>query len=1152
MSTATVVGGGPNGLAAAVALAREGVRVTVLEAAGEAGGGARSGESLVPGLLHDHCAAFHPMAAGSPFLNGLGLDRYGLSWRWAEIDCAHPLDGGDAGLLYRSVEDTAAGLGGDGARWRLVFGRPAATYDTLACDIMRPLLRAPSHPLALARFGLPTLLPGSSFARIFGTEKARALFGGVAAHAFRPLHYPLTSAIGAGIITAGHRWGWPVAAGGSGSITAALAALLADLGGKIETGVLVRAAAQLPPADVTLFDLAPDAVASLLDDQLPPRVARALRRFRRAPGAFKVDFAVEGGVPWANPDVGRAGTVHLGGDFAEIAATEREINAGRLPERPFVLVGQQYLADPQRSADGVHPVYSYAHVPHGYAGDATEAIIGQIERFAPGFRERIVARASYGPASFAAGNPNFAGGDIITGAKDTRQLVFGPRITMSPYHLGVPGMYLCSAATPPGPGLHGMCGANAAADALRYLRRQGKALRGRDAMRGQVARAELPGTHALPPAERLREARHFGISQPLGDLGDRHPPGDQELLGELLPDLVQQPAERDVLGGKPAAQGALAHVQRRGDLFGVRRRGGPGEQVVPDLSRHPRPRVPAGQQLPALLAGDRGGVLVGLRQRQVEYLGGDAHRALRRAEYRRYAEDLGVPPRARRRRGERIADFPDVDRRCEQLVLNGLDRRAVPLDHEPPQRQRDIRRVQNQVELRTAVPRHDPGERERQVQVPQADIDRAAPGGAADHRESPDAVGGQVIADARLQPQPRRVAQLAQQVLDHRELLTGADRGSGVTQMLLRQPGGLQAYPRGQAAIGAQPDQQLHAHRRPFDVPAHHVRPPHPREKANRPAPNVITVRPAGNHAGWLGASLPRCRGPPPIARAYGTTVPIILRTAVRVGHIHAMGFNRVTWTPGHDRKPIGASRFRQLAKLRRQREARARETAAGRALQGSLLSLAALLGSEVRDPDGRTVGRLSDVVVHWTARGAYPPVTAIIVKTGKLEVVIGARWLEVASPSAVRLRSSRAYAGAAERHRDDVALARDVLDRQVIDARGVQLLRPADLYLAAVENRIELVGIEVGIGALARRLGPRRLRGRVRPARVIDWGSVSAFAPSRAEGDEHRGRRSEIAGAAGVGLELDRGAAEVRRLRPTEVRAALDEALATRTGEQS
>jgi hypothetical protein len=262
------------------------------------------------------------------------------------------------------------------------------------------------------------------------------------------------------------------------------------------------------------------------------------------------------------------------------------------------------------------------------------------------------------------------------------------------------------------------------------------------------------------------------------------------------------------------------------------------------------------------------------------------------------------------------------------------------------------------------------------------------------------------------------------------------------------------------------------------------------------------------------------------------------------------VGFNRVTWTPGHERKPAGATNFRQLARLRRQREARARETAAARALQGSLMSFAALLGSEVKDPDGRSVGRLSDVVVRWTTRGAYPPVEAIVVKTGKLEVVIGARWLKVASPSAVRLRSSRAYASTAERHRDDVLLARDVLDRQVVDADGVQLVRPSDIYLAAVRDRIELVGIEVGIGALARRLGPRHLRSRVRPARVIDWGSVSAFAPPRAEGDAHRGRRSEIAGEAGTGLELDRGAAEVRRLRPSEVQAALEEALAKHTGE--
>jgi hypothetical protein len=262
------------------------------------------------------------------------------------------------------------------------------------------------------------------------------------------------------------------------------------------------------------------------------------------------------------------------------------------------------------------------------------------------------------------------------------------------------------------------------------------------------------------------------------------------------------------------------------------------------------------------------------------------------------------------------------------------------------------------------------------------------------------------------------------------------------------------------------------------------------------------------------------------------------------------MGFNRVTWTPGHDRKPIGASRFRRLTWLRRQHEAKARDTTAARALQGSLMSLAGLLGTEVKDPDGRSVGRLSDVVVHWTTRGAYPPAKAIIVKAGKGEVVIGTRWLEVASPSAVRLRSPRAYASTVERHRDDVLLARDVLDRQVVDAGGVQIVRPADLYLAAVEDRIELVGIEVGIGALARRLGPRHLRSRVRPARVIDWGSVSAFAPPRAEGDAHRGRRSEIAGEAGTGLELDRGAAEVRRLRPSEVQAALEEALAKHTGE--
>ncbi|CAJ1504528.1 NAD(P)/FAD-dependent oxidoreductase [[Mycobacterium] kokjensenii] len=473
MTSAVVVGGGPNGLAAAVTLAAEGVDVTVLEAADEVGGGARSSEAIVPGLLHDHCSAIHPMAVGSPFLNGLNLERRGLRWLWPEIDCAHPLDDGTAGILHRSVDDTAAGLGADGRRWRLLFGPSAERFDALSSAITGPLLRVPDHPLALARFGAPTVLPASAVARLFRTEGARALFGGVAAHTFRPLHYPMTAAIGIGIITAGHRYGWPVAAGGSQSITDALVDLLVDLGGKIETGVRVESATQLPRTDVTLFDLAPGAVADILGDLLPARVSRAYRRFRHGPGAFKVDFAVEGGVGWTNPEAHRAGTVHLGGDYAELAATERDIHAGRMPERPFVLVGQQYLADPGRAAGDIVPVWTYAHVPHGYTGDATAAIISQIERFAPGFRDRIVGQAVRSTTEMSVYNPNYVGGDIITGAKDIRQLVFGPRTTLNPYSLGIPGSYICSAATPPGPGAHGMCGFHAARSALKHLSRVG-------------------------------------------------------------------------------------------------------------------------------------------------------------------------------------------------------------------------------------------------------------------------------------------------------------------------------------------------------------------------------------------------------------------------------------------------------------------------------------------------------------------------------------------------------------------------------------------------------------------------------------------------------------------------------------------------------
>ncbi|WP_149823164.1 phytoene desaturase family protein [Streptomyces tailanensis] len=472
MSTAVVVGSGPNGLAAAVYLAREGVEVTLLEAADSIGGGTRTSE-LTPGLLHDHCSATHPMAVGSPFLQSLDLGRHGLTWCLPDIDCVHPLDSGEAGVLHRSVEETADGLGGvDGRRWRRVFGPLTNGYDALAEDIMRPLTHVPRHPLRLAAFGPQALLPTAAVARLWRSRTARALFAGVAAHAFRPFHRPASAAVGLTIIAAGHRHGWPVAAGGSRAISDALAAQLMEFGGRIETGVWVRSPADLPPADVVLFDLAPRAVADILGDRLPGRVARAYRRFRHGPGAFKADFAVEGGVPWTSEAARRAGTVHLGGTFEEVADTERMIHAGHMPERPFVLVGQQYLADPRRSSGDVHPVWTYAHVPHGYDGDATEVIIGQIERFAPGFRERVLDMAVRPPAAFEDYNPNYVGGDIVTGANTPLQLAMRPRVALDPYRTGVPGMYICSAASPPGAGAHGMCGANAAASALRHLGRR--------------------------------------------------------------------------------------------------------------------------------------------------------------------------------------------------------------------------------------------------------------------------------------------------------------------------------------------------------------------------------------------------------------------------------------------------------------------------------------------------------------------------------------------------------------------------------------------------------------------------------------------------------------------------------------------------------
>jgi phytoene dehydrogenase-like protein len=466
MSEAIVVGAGPNGLACAAALARAGVAVTVIEAATTIGGGARSAELTLPGLVHDECSGFHPMAVGSPAY--AGLERHGLEWLWAEVDLAHPLDGGGAAML-RSIEATAAGLGAAGPAWHRLFGPAARGYDALAEDIYRPILHLPRHPLKLARFGVAALAPATLLARRLGTAEARALFVGAAAHSFAPLSTPLSAAVGVALVASGHRNGWPVARGGSQAIATALAAAIEEGGGRIESGRPVRSLDELPAADAVVLDLAPAAVLELAGGRMPARIARAYRRYRHGAAAFKLDLAVQGGVPWQQEQARRAGTVHVGGPLEEIVAAEREINRGRMPARPFLLVGQQYLADPGRSRGDTHPVWAYAHVPRGYEGDASAAVLDQIERFAPGLRERIVAQVATPPAEIAARNRNMDGGDIATGSNVGLRTLIRPRLALDPYATGIPGVFICSAATPPGAGAHGICGYNAAQSVLRSL-----------------------------------------------------------------------------------------------------------------------------------------------------------------------------------------------------------------------------------------------------------------------------------------------------------------------------------------------------------------------------------------------------------------------------------------------------------------------------------------------------------------------------------------------------------------------------------------------------------------------------------------------------------------------------------------------------------
>ena len=466
---AVVVGSGPNGMAAAVAVARAGWKVLVLEAEPTLGGGCRTEELTLPGFKHDVCSAVHPMGIASPFFRQLPLHEHGLEWINPDVLIAHPLDDGSAGALESSLDATADGLGADSARYRRLVGPLSTRWEELATSLMAPLLRPPRHPLAMAHFGLRALWPATTLAkRVFRTEQARGLFAGTAAHAFLPLSAPLTSSYGVLMLALGHVEGWPVAKGGSQAIIDALASYLRSLGGETRTGERVTALDQLPPARAVFLDTSPRAVLDLGGHRLHPRYRRRLERFRYGPGSFKIDWALDAPVPWKADACGRSGTVHLGGTIDEVAAAELDVHKGRPSDRPYVLIGQQSLADPTRAPEGRHTLWGYCHVPNGCAVDMTDAIERQVERFAPGFRDRILARTVRPPSELEHHNANYIGGDIAGGSSAGLQFAARPILSPSPYGVrGLDNVYLCSASTAPGPGVHGMCGYWAAQSALR-------------------------------------------------------------------------------------------------------------------------------------------------------------------------------------------------------------------------------------------------------------------------------------------------------------------------------------------------------------------------------------------------------------------------------------------------------------------------------------------------------------------------------------------------------------------------------------------------------------------------------------------------------------------------------------------------------------
>jgi phytoene dehydrogenase-like protein len=467
---AVVVGAGPNGLAAGITLARSAKSVLVLEARETIGGGTRSAELTLPGFVHDVCSALHPLGVASPFFRDLPLAQYNLEWIFPPASLAHPLDDGTAVLVEGAVEETSANLGVDAAAYRRLMGPLVANWQSLLDGILGPL-RFPAHPFLMARFGLIALLPVTTLVQtLFRGARARAVFAGMAAHGMVPLSWPATAAFGLTLGLVAHAVGWPMARGGSQRIADAMGAHLQSLGGEIITCRPVQSLADLPDARTVLFDVSPRQLVQIAGERLPVGYRRALSRFRYGPGVFKVDYALDGPIPWRAKECRRAGTVHVGGTLEEIAAAGTAVWQGKHPEQPFVLLAQQSLFDPTRAPEAMHTAWAYCHVPHGSTEDMTTRIEAQIERFAPGFRDRILDRKTCTAAEMEIYNPNYIGGDINAGVQDLRQIFTRPVPRLNPYTTPVQSLYLCSSSTPPGGGVHGMCGYYAAKAALRHLR----------------------------------------------------------------------------------------------------------------------------------------------------------------------------------------------------------------------------------------------------------------------------------------------------------------------------------------------------------------------------------------------------------------------------------------------------------------------------------------------------------------------------------------------------------------------------------------------------------------------------------------------------------------------------------------------------------